>query len=75
MSTTFSVLIFLLIIALIIFLIGTFFYSKILEIQHSNKDYLELKYQMQFYIAVFSVLIGLFSFLGYSSYKDIEANV
>lgn len=76
MSTTFSVLIFLLIIALIIFLIwNIFLFKNIRNTNNSNKDYLELKYQMQFYIAVFSVLIGLFSFLGYSSYKDIEANV
>lgn len=76
MLKTFSVLIFILIIALIIFLIWNIYLFKNKEkSQNKSTEYLELKYQVQFYIAIFSVLIGVFSFLGYNSFKDIEENV
>jgi hypothetical protein len=72
MNTTFSFLIFFLIITLIVFLIWNLvFFKKNIKSKNDNRDYLELKYQQQFYVAVFSVLIGVFSFLGYSSYNEM----
>lgn len=76
MNTFFSVLIFILIIALITFLIWNIILFKTkVNSKNDSREYLELKYQLQFYVAVFSVLIGVFTFLGYSSYNDIVQNV
>lgn len=76
MNTFFSVLIFILIIALIVFLIWNIILFKTkVNSKNDSREYLELKYQLQFYVAVFSVLIGVFTFLGYSSYNDIVEKV
>ncbi len=76
MNTTFSALIFFLIITLIVSLVWNIAsFKKNIKSKNDNRDYLELKYQQQFYVAVFSVLIGLFSFLGYSSYNEIVKKI
>lgn len=76
MNTFFSVLIFILIITLIVFLIWNIILFKTkVNSKNDSREYLELKYQLQFYVAVASVLIGVFTFLGYSSYNDIVENV
>lgn len=76
MNTFFSVLIFILIITLIVFLIWNIILFKTkVNSKNDSREYLELKYQLQFYVAVASVLIGVFTFLGYSSYNDIVEKV
>jgi len=76
MSLTFSVIIFLLLFALVTFLIWNIFLFKHLKnSKNLSREYLEIKYQLQFYIAIFSVLIGVLTFLGYNTTKNIEENV
>lgn len=76
MTTSFYILLIILIISLIVFLIwNIFLYNKKVLIRNESKEFFELKYQLQFYVAVFSVLIGVLSFLGYSSYNDIVNKV
>lgn len=76
MTTTFYILLIILIISLIVFLIwNIFLYNKKVIIRNESKEFFELKYQLQFYVAVFSVLIGVLTFLGYSSYNEIVNKV
>ncbi|WP_133063734.1 hypothetical protein, partial [Flavobacterium tructae] len=76
MTITFYILLIILIISLIVFLIwNIFLYNKKVLIRNESKEFFELKYQLQFYVAVFSVLIGVLSFLGYSSYNEIVNKV
>lgn len=76
MTTPFYILLLTLIISLIVFLIwNIILFKKKISTKNEFKEYFELKYQLQFYVAVFSVLIGVFSFLGYSSYNDIVDKV
>ncbi|WP_413998203.1 hypothetical protein ACMDB5_10470 [Flavobacterium sp. W1B] len=76
MKTPFYILLVILIIALIVFLIwNIILFNKRIAVRNESKEYYELKYQLQFYVAIFSVLIGVFSFLGYNSYNDIVDKV
>jgi len=76
MTISFYTLLITLIISLIVFLIwNIFLYYKKISKRNESKEYYELKYQLQFYVAVFSVLIGVLTFLGYSSYNEIVNKV
>lgn len=76
MNTPFNILIVTLILTLIVFLIwNIILFNKKLKSKNDSNEYFELKYQLQFYVATFSVLIGVFSFLGYTSYNDIVEKV
>ena len=76
MNTPFYILLIILIFVLIVSLIwNIFLFNKKISSKNDSKEYYELKYQLQFYVAVFTVLIGVFSFLGYSSYNDIVDKV
>ncbi|RKR11098.1 hypothetical protein C8C83_2796 [Flavobacterium sp. 90] len=76
MNKIFLILVFTLLLAFIIFLIwNIILFKKNIKLNKETTEYLELKYQLQFYVAVFSVLIGVFTFLGYSSYNEIVEKV
>ena len=76
MNKIFLILVFTLLLAFIIFLIwNIILFKKNIKLKSETTEYLELKYQLQFYVAVFSVLIGVFTFLGYSSYNEIVEKV
>lgn len=77
MRTAFYVVALILTIALIVFFIwNIILYSKHIKgSTKSDKDYYELKYQLQFYVAIFTTLIAVFSIFGYDKFNDIEKNV
>lgn len=73
-----SILISILLILIIILLIWNFINRKSLSLKgliSEDEKYYELKYQSQFYVAVFSTFITVLVFFGFSSYEEVKEKI
>lgn len=76
MTPIFKYSLILLLIAILVLLGWNILLFKSRKIRRKNsEEYIEIKYQQQFYIAIFAVLIGLTSFMGYDKYTDLENSI
>lgn len=49
--------------------------SQLNKNRSKDREYYELKYQQQFYVAIFATIVGAFSIFGWNKYDDIEKSV
>jgi uncharacterized membrane protein len=49
--------------------------SSLADTQLNDSKYFELKYKLEFTIAVFTFLVGIAAYLGYNSKESIETKV